>query len=157
MNRAGPPEASLTTLLEEEGRVVATLADLCGRWRAGLAGGIPLPEQGTMNSIDTLCMRFGALENEVSRLLETHGWARGEIAEAIAASKAEGSERAHAALLAAIRDLGRVNFINACLLDRWSAMNKGLFHAILAAVSPTYVPSVTSEALPRGARLSVEA
>jgi len=46
--------------------------------------------------------------------------------------------------------------INGCLLDRWAELNTGLFHAILAAVSPTYVPSA-APSLPKGARLSLEA
>lgn len=157
MSRECPPEASLTTLLEEEGRVVRRLAELCARWRARLASGLPLAEHETSNSIDTLCMRFAALENEVTRLLETHGWKRGELPEAIGIAKAGDLPRVHAALLDAIRDLSRVNFINACLLDRWSELNKGLFQAILAAVSPTYVPSAATPAIPRGAQISVEA
>jgi len=158
MSRSHPPAVVLTSLLEEEQRIVSDLSRTCGTWRVALAAGLPAGDGRIGNSIDTLCMRFGALEGEVSRLLEAHGYGRSELPEAVKDAGVPALDLAFASLLDSIRDLSRANFINACLLDRWTEMNRGLLHAILAAVSPTYVTSsAQAPSLPAGARLSMEA
>ena len=157
MSRACPPVEILFPLLEEECRVVARLSDLCSLWRASLAAGTPSADGETCKAIDTLCMRFRALESEVGRLLLEHGWRREELPEAVRASSDESLDGAYKGLLDSIRGLSRANFINACLLDRWTELNRGLFGAILAAISPTYMPSASTPPMPPGVRLTVEA